>query len=52
MLPGPHARVPRGFVYLFIAGTVVTGIVGTGVFLYLMLSFGRWADRTESESDV
>ena len=36
---------------LFIAGTAVTGIVATGVFLYSMLSFGRWADRTESESD-
>ncbi|MDG2039320.1 MAG: hypothetical protein P8J30_02435 [Ilumatobacter sp.] len=36
---------------LFIAGTAVSGIVGTGVFLYAMLSFGRWADRTESESN-
>ena len=36
---------------LFIAGTAVSGVVATGVFLYAMLSFGRWADRTESESD-
>jgi hypothetical protein len=27
----------------------VSGIVFTGGFLYAMLSFGRWADRTDSE---
>ena len=36
---------------LFVAGTAVSGIVATGAFLYAMLSFGRWADRTGSESD-
>ena len=35
---------------LFVAGTAVSGIVATGAFLYAMFSFGRWADRTESES--
>ena len=35
---------------LFIAGVIVSGIVGTGGFLYAMMSFGKWADRTESES--
>jgi len=36
---------------LFVAGTAVSGIVGTGVFLYAMMSFGRWAQRTETEGD-
>jgi hypothetical protein len=36
---------------LFIAGTAISGVVATGVFLYSMLSFGRWADRTEFDSD-
>ncbi len=36
---------------LFVAGTAVSGIVATGAFLYAMFSFGRWADRTESESN-
>ena len=35
---------------LFIAGTIVSGIVFTGGFLYAMLSFGRWADRGEAET--
>jgi hypothetical protein len=35
---------------LFIAGTIVTGIVATGGFLYAMFSFGRWSDRTEGEA--
>lgn len=35
---------------LFIAGTVVSGIVFTGVFLYAMFSFTRWADRSESQA--
>lgn len=35
---------------LFIAGTIVSGIVGTGVFLYAMMSFGRWADNKAAES--
>ena len=35
---------------LFIAGTIVTGIVATGGFLYAMFSFGRWPDRTEPET--
>lgn len=30
---------------IFIAGTIVSGIVFTGAFLYAMFSFGRWADR-------
>ena len=34
---------------LFIAGVIVTGIVATGGFLYAMMSFGKWAERTESE---
>jgi hypothetical protein len=35
---------------LFIAGTIVSGIVFTGGFLYAMLSFGRWADRSDVET--
>lgn len=35
---------------LFIAGTIVTGIVATGGFLYAMLSFDRWADRTKDKT--
>jgi hypothetical protein len=35
---------------LFIAGTIVTGIVATGGFLYAMFSFGRWSDRSEAET--
>ena len=35
---------------LFIAGTIVSGIVFTGGFLYAMLSFGRWADRGEAST--
>ena len=31
---------------LFIAGAIVSIIVFTGVFLYAMLSFGKWEDRT------
>lgn len=31
---------------LFIAGALVTVIVFTGGFVYAMLSFGRWADRS------
>lgn len=34
---------------LFIAGVIVSGIVATGGFLYAMMSFGKWADRTESD---
>jgi len=34
---------------LFIAGVIVSGVVATGGFLYAMLSFGKWADRTDSE---
>ena len=37
---------------LFVAGTIVTGIVATGGFLYAMMSFGRWADRSQSESNL
>ena len=36
---------------LFIAGAVVSIIVFTGVFLYAMLSFGKWADRNELRAD-
>ncbi len=32
---------------VFIAGALVTIVVFTGGFLYAMLSFGRWADRSE-----
>jgi hypothetical protein len=35
---------------LFIAGTIVSGIVATGGFLYAMFSFGRWADRTDDKT--
>ncbi len=35
---------------LFIAGAVVSIIVFTGVFLYTMFSFGRWADRDEART--
>ncbi len=35
---------------LFVAGTIVSGIVFTGGFLYAMFSFGRWADRTEEQT--
>jgi hypothetical protein len=35
---------------LFIAGVIVSGIVATGGFVYAMMSFGKWADRTESEN--
>jgi hypothetical protein len=31
---------------LFIAGAVVTAIVFTGVFMYLMLSFSKFAERS------
>jgi hypothetical protein len=37
---------------LFVAGIAVTSIVGTGVFLYAMFSFGRWADKTQSGNDT
>jgi hypothetical protein len=30
---------------IFIAGAVVFAVVFTGIFLYAMLSFGKWADR-------
>jgi uncharacterized membrane protein YciS (DUF1049 family) len=33
---------------LFIAGAVVTAIVFTGVFLYLMLSFSKLAERSKA----
>jgi hypothetical protein len=33
---------------LFIAGAVVTAIVFTGLFLYLMLTFSRLSERTSS----
>jgi hypothetical protein len=35
---------------LFIAGVIVTGIVATGGFVYAMMSFGKWADRTDAET--
>jgi uncharacterized membrane protein YciS (DUF1049 family) len=35
---------------LFIAGVVVSAIVFTGIFLYLMLSFSKFAERTQSGS--
>lgn len=35
---------------LFIAGAIVSIIVFTGVFLYAMFSFGRWADRSEQSA--
>ncbi len=34
---------------LFIAGAIVSIIVFTGGFLYAMFSFGRWADRFDSQ---
>jgi hypothetical protein len=37
---------------LFIAGTIVTGIVATGGFLYAMFSFGRWSDRAEADTST
>lgn len=36
---------------LFIAGAAVSIIVFTGVFLYAMFSFGKWADRNELRAD-
>jgi hypothetical protein len=35
---------------LFIAGVVVTAIVFTGLFLYLMLTFSKFAERTSGGS--
>jgi hypothetical protein len=35
---------------LFIAGFTVSAIVFTGGFLYAMMSFGRWADRSQLEN--
>jgi uncharacterized membrane protein YciS (DUF1049 family) len=32
---------------LFIAGVVVSAIVFTGLFMYLMLSFSKFAERTQ-----
>lgn len=34
---------------IFIAGTIVSGVVFTGGFLYAMFSFGRWADRDQAK---
>jgi len=34
---------------IFIAGTIVSGVVFTGGFLYAMFSFGRWADRSDAK---
>jgi hypothetical protein len=31
---------------LFIAGAVVTAVVFTGMFLYLMLTFSKYAERS------
>lgn len=31
---------------LFVAGAVVTAVVFTGLFLYLMLSFSKFAERS------
>ncbi len=36
---------------LFVSGAVVSIIVFTGLFLFAMLSFGRWADK-DAESTV
>ena len=33
---------------LFICGAIVSAIVFTGAFLYAMFSFGRWADRADT----
>lgn len=30
---------------IFIAGTIVSGVVFTGGFIYAMFSFGRWVDH-------
>jgi hypothetical protein len=35
---------------IFIAGTIVSGVVFTGGFLYAMFSFGRWADRNDGKA--
>jgi hypothetical protein len=35
---------------LFIAGIVVSAIVFTGLFLYLMLTFSKFAERTSGGS--
>lgn len=35
---------------IFVAGAIVTVTVFTGVFLFAMLSFGRWADRDQPET--
>lgn len=35
---------------LFVAGAVVTAIVFTGLFLYLMLTFSTFAERTRNGS--
>jgi hypothetical protein len=35
---------------VFVAGSVVTVVVFTGVFLYAMLSFGHWEDRTKGKT--
>ncbi len=35
---------------IFVAGTIVTAIVFTGTFMYLMFTFGKWADKDEAEA--
>ena len=35
---------------IFVAGTIVTAIVFTGTFMYLMFTFGKWADRDETDA--
>ncbi len=35
---------------VFVAGSVVSVIVFTGIFFYAMLTFGRWADRGEAKT--
>ena len=36
---------------LFVCGAVVSIVVFTGLFLFSMLAFGRWADKEENGSD-
>ncbi len=35
---------------IFVAGTIVTAIVFTGTFMYLMFTFGKWADKNEADA--
>jgi hypothetical protein len=37
---------------LFMFGAGVSVIVFAGVFSYLLMSFGRWSDRSTLESDA